>query len=143
LEVNWIGVLGEVTKLTNSQKSLLRSIQALSSEGNRSVEVLPSEITTAKALERKGLVTLHSTQVGGRESYEATLVVIDSRREVIGVIEEFMVQLQSACRALETESDSSTLFEHMSTVMSHGRIESLRIALRNRALELYEEKKGS
>jgi hypothetical protein len=132
-----------MTKLNPKQQALLNALRASSAEGNRSVEVLPSEVMTAKALERKGLIILNSTQVADREFYEATLVVIDSRREVIGLIEEFMVQLQAACRALEAESDPNTLFEHMGEVKDRGRVETLRRALQTRAVELFEEKKGS
>jgi hypothetical protein len=57
------------------------------------------------------------------------------------IIEEFAVQLQAAGKALEEESDPDILLTHIRAARDLGRIETLRRALRDRSLELFEERK--
>lgn len=125
-----------MTNLSAKQQALLNAIKT-----ETIVEVInPNEFSTALALERKGLITLNCIQTGDRKFYEATLV--DPRREVVKTIQGFMAQLQAACQALEGEPDPTILLNHMGYVKDNGRIETLRRAIQEQALVLFEEQRN-
>lgn len=125
-----------MSKLNAKQQALFNEISAEAPAGFR-VEIKPHEVPTAKALERKGLITLDCIETGDSKFYEATRV--DPRRKVVETIQGFVAQLQAACQALEGETDPTALLNHMGNVKDNGRIETLRRAIQERALELFQE----
>jgi hypothetical protein len=125
-----------MTPLNAKQQALFDSIKADAIGGHR-VEVLQSEVQTAKALERRGLITLDCIQTGDRKFYEATLV--DPNQSVIKGIEALIATLQKGCQALQEGTSPDVVFEVLAEVHNEGRIEALHRALRDKGLELIKQ----
>jgi hypothetical protein len=120
-------------KLSEKQQDLFDEIKDLTSNGSR-LSIDPHEVPTAKALVRKGLITLDHIKRGDQSLYEATL--IDPRRRVIEDIQSFIALLNATCQVLEGETDPKVLLHRMVEIKHNQSIETFRRALRDRALEL-------
>lgn len=53
---------------------------------------------------------------------------------------ELATQIQAAVAALETETTPEGMLNHVGDIIDHGRINALRNVLRDRALELFDQR---
>jgi len=54
---------------------------------------------------------------------------------------ELATQIQEAVKALETETNPETVLDHVGTIRDQGRLNALQNVLRDRALELFDQRK--
>jgi hypothetical protein len=64
-----------------------------------------------------------------------------TKEQVIKEALELASQIQAAVAALETETSPEKILDYVGDILDHGRTEALRSVLRDRALELFEQRK--
>jgi hypothetical protein len=64
----------------------------------------------------------------------------NTKEPVIQEAKELVAQIQAAIAALETETNPEKMLEHVGLIRDQGRINALRSVIRDRALELFDQR---
>lgn len=67
----------------------------------------------------------------------------NTKEPVIQEAKELVAQIQAAIAALETETNPEKMLEHVGLIRDQGRINALRSVIRDRALELFDQRNKS